>query len=413
MKTVKDGFKNTELGLIPNEWDIKKAGEVFENVTLKGYPKEPILAVTQDRGTMYRDECGIDIKTSDKSIESYKLVEKGNFIISLRSFQGGLEYSGIRGIVSPAYTILNNKINIHSNYYKYLFKSKKFIDSLSSSVIGIRDGKQISYNVFKNLPLYYPPLQEQQKIADILSTVDEQIDNVDQLIEKTKELKKGLMQQLLTKGIGNTEFKETEIGIIPKEWEVKLIREVANTTSGGTPSRKNKEYYLNGNIPWLKTGELSNKYIYDTEEKITQEAVRNSSAKIVPVNAVIIAMYGATIGKLSINKTEVTTNQACCSIICNEEKVNYEYLYYTLEFNKDKLIELGAGGAQPNISQEIIKNFKVFIPTREEQEKIVNVLYTIDEKLQSYYKKKEIITELKKGLMQQLLTGKIRVTTDK
>ena len=255
-----------------------------------------------------------------------------------------------------------------------------------------------------------PTIKEQEKIASILSTIDEQIDNVDALIEKNKELKKGLMQTLLTKGIGHTKFKKTEIGEIPEEWEVKKIIDIATTTSGGTPSRAKKEYYENGIYPWVKTGELYNKYISETEEYITEDALKKSSAKLVQEGAVIIAMYGATIGKLSIAKRSVTTNQACCSIICNDNICYNEYLYYRLDFEKENIINLGAGGAQPNISQDIIKSYKLAIPSIVEQQRIALILSEIDEKIDEYENKKKKLEELKKGLMQQLLTGMIRVT---
>ena len=251
-------------------------------------------------------------------------------------------------------------------------------------------------------------MKEQEKIAEILSTIDSQIEDTEKLIEKSKELKKGLMQKLLTKGIGHSEFKKTEVGEIPVEWEVKSILSVSNTMSGGTPNRSKKHYYIDGNISWVKTGELGAKYIHDTEEKITELAINESSAKLVPSYSVIIAMYGATIGKLSININEVTTNQACCSIICDKDILSYEYLYYYLDFNKDKLIALGAGGAQPNISQQIIRDFKITVPNVNEQEIIIQILSAIDNKVEKEQNKKQKLEELKKGLMQQLLTGKIR-----
>ena len=143
----------------PSGWIVYKASELFENYSEKGYPHEKQLMVTQNKGTIYREDGVIDIKVSDESLNGYKLVNKGDFIISLRSFQGGIEYSNLRGIVSPAYTILKSKKEINHNYYRYFFKSSSFINMLNSAVIGIRDGKQISYQVFKEFSFYYPPLQ--------------------------------------------------------------------------------------------------------------------------------------------------------------------------------------------------------------------------------------------------------------
>ena len=189
---------------------------------------------------------------------------------------------------------------------------------------------------------------------------------------------------------------------VPSKWSIKNISEIANTSSGGTPSRSNIQFYTNGIYPWVKTGELGNKYLYDAEEYITEDAINNSSAKLIEKNSVIMAMYGATIGKMSINKVEVTTNQACCSISCNKNIYNYEFLYYILSLQKENIIKLGAGGAQPNISQEIIKRYKILCPPLEEQDKIAEILSTWDlaiEKQEQLIEKKK---EFKKGLMQNL-----------
>lgn len=187
-------------------------------------------------------------------------------------------------------------------------------------------------------------------------------------------------------------------------WEKVKVKDVANTMSGGTPNRSILEFYEHGDIPWLKTGELKKKFIYHTEEMITELAVQKSSAKIVPENSVILAMYGATVGNLSINKIPLTTNQACCSILPKEEKLDGEFLYYYLSKDKEKLIKMAAGGAQPNISQQLIKDYEILIPSLKEQQKIAEILSSVDaaiEKTEQVIAKTE---EVKKGLMQQLLT---------
>lgn len=231
------------------------------------------------------------------------------------------------------------------------------------------------------------------------------------MIAKTEEVKKGLMQQLLTKGIGHTEFKQTEIGEIPVSWEVKKISQVASTMSGGTPNRKKSEYY-NGDIPWVKTGELIHKYLNNSEEKITELGLNNSSAKLMPVGTVLIAMYGATVGKSTILGISASTNQACCGIIPNKDYLNNEYLYYRLQYWKDKLISMATGAAQPNISQQLIKELLIPLPNLSEQEKIVDILNIQDEKIANEKANLDSLKEIKQGLMQRLLTGQVRVQID-
>lgn len=199
-------------------------------------------------------------------------------------------------------------------------------------------------------------------------------------------------------------YKETEIGVIPEDWEVNKIKDYAETMSGGTPSRQNPEFYTNGTIPWIKTGELGFKYIYSSEEHITELALKKSSAKLADINSVLLAMYGATIGKSSILKVQATTNQACCIINPNPQIVNYEYLYYFLEYDKERLIEKGAGGAQPNISQNIIKLHDTIVPPLPEQERIAEILSTTDNHIEKLDKTIENYQLLKKGMMKKLLT---------
>ena len=142
------------------------------------------------------DEIDMDIKSSEASVLSYKVVESGDFVISLRSFQGGIEYSALTGICSPAYTVLKPKNRMIDGFYKQYFKREEFISKLSATVIGIRDGKQISYSAFSTLNLWYPSLAEQQKIATFLSALDTKIDAVGRQVERMETFKRGLLQKM-------------------------------------------------------------------------------------------------------------------------------------------------------------------------------------------------------------------------
>ncbi|MEQ9918134.1 restriction endonuclease subunit S [Pectobacterium aroidearum] len=181
------------------EWVWLKASELFKTVSKKNNAEsEDLLAVTQDQGVLPRALLERRVVMPDGTTQSYKLVVPGNFIISLRSFQGGLEYSTYRGLVSPAYTVLAPIKLIDDGFYKQYYKSYDFIGHLAVAVIGIRDGKQISYEDFSFLKLPYPSIEEQQKIAAVLSTADQEITTLQQKLDALKQEKKALMQQLLT-----------------------------------------------------------------------------------------------------------------------------------------------------------------------------------------------------------------------
>lgn len=160
---------------------------------------------------------------------------------------------------------------------------------------------------------------------------------------------------------------------IPNSWEWVRLGEIGDWGAGATPQRGNPEYYNNGTIPWLKTGELNNDYIYDSEEKISEIALEKCSLRYNQIGDILIAMYGATIGKLGIVGKPLTTNQACCACTPHAGIYN-EYLFYLLMANKDNFIKMGFGGAQPNISREKIINFLAPIPPLAEQHRIVKKL---------------------------------------
>ena len=179
-------------------WTKLSAGDVFRNITVKGFENEELLSATQDKGIIPRSKLPARVTMPSGKTTSFKLVEIGDFVISLRSFQGGLEYSYYRGIVSPAYTVLKPIKKINDEFYKFYFKSYDFIGHLATAVIGIRDGKQISYEDFCFVKIPNPSFEEQTAIAQVLQTADKEIQILKTKLEQLKGQKKGMMQVLLT-----------------------------------------------------------------------------------------------------------------------------------------------------------------------------------------------------------------------
>jgi type I restriction enzyme S subunit len=179
------------------EWTKYGAGEIFKSATRKGFSHEELLSATQDKGMIPRTMLEGRVTMPTSGTESFKLVEVGDFVISLRSFQGGLEFSDFRGLVSPAYTVLKPKRKIQEEFYKQYFKSYDFIGHLAIAVIGIRDGKQISYDDFCTVDIPCPSIEEQTAIGNILKLKDKEINLLNLKIKNLQQQKKGLMQQLL------------------------------------------------------------------------------------------------------------------------------------------------------------------------------------------------------------------------
>ena len=250
------------------------------------------------------------------------------------------------------------------NEFAYYFL-KHNVDYLQSLGTGATF-KEISKKVVENVTIPVPPLSEQQHIV-------EELDLLSSIIEKKKaqlnELD-NLAQSLFYEMFGDPITNE-------KGWEVKKLGKLCITSSGGTPSKTHKEYYEGGNIPWLRSGEVAQGYIYHTEMHITEEGLNNSSAKYFPINTVVVAMYGATVGQVGILKSRMTTNQAICGIFPSESFVP-TFLMFFLKGMKPVYLKDAAGGAQPNISQGVIKNTLVPIVSIALQQQFASKIESIE-----------------------------------
>lgn len=214
-------------------------------------------------------------------------------------------------------------------------------------------------------------------------------------------------------------YQETDLlwmGEVPSHWRKdKISRMVEFSASGGTPTSTNESYY-DGNIKWVQTGELNDCEIFDTEKKLTEEGFKTSSTKLFPAETLLIAMYGATIGKLGILKTEATTNQACCALFFNTKKWNTKYFFYYFLNIREKLIFSSYGGGQPNISQEVIKQERLFVPPFTEQTAIAAYLdqatANIDKVIATKQKQLEKLEQYKQSKIHECVTGKHRLNLD-
>ena len=191
------GKPSQKLSRFPGDWQRLRARELFEVRSVRKRNNEPVLSVTQDMGVVPRDTVERKIGFSETNTHAYKLVEPGDFVISLRSFQGGIEYSNCRGIVSPAYHVIRPTREVDNTFYKYYFKCHDFIGHLVVAVIGIRDGKQVSYADFAFMYFPYPSIEEQKAIGEILASIDEDIKVCKKKLTVLKKQKSGLMQKLL------------------------------------------------------------------------------------------------------------------------------------------------------------------------------------------------------------------------
>lgn len=368
-------------------WEIKKLGEVC--TFRRG------LTYTKGDEVEFSENCvlrsnNIDLDTmsivlddlkcvrKDLAIGEDKIVKPNTILVCMSNGskqhigkvafidrEYGYAFGGFMGLIIP-----------QSIFPKYVYYSC-LSPSYKHFLRGIGNGANITNLKFSNLSNYtipVPPLSEQERIVaelDLLSDV---------IAKKREQLKQldTLAQSIFYDMFGDPIINE-------KGWKTKKLGDVFQTTSGGTPAKGHNEYYDNGTIPWLRSGEINKMYIYDTELYITELGLHNSSAKWFPTNTVVIAMYGATVGQVGILCKEMTTNQAVCGIFPNDEFIPI-YIYHFLLSKKNEYIEIAAGGAQPNISQNIVRNTLISCPPLSLQQQFAS-------KIESIEKQKELIKQ--------------------
>ncbi len=310
--------------------------------------------------------------------------------------------------------LLKPKVKIISDYLVY-FLNSCFIEEWinDNKVGGGTHTAKLNLNILEKCPIALPPLKEQERIVGILDESFAKIDESIKILEQDLLNLDELMQSALQKAFNPLKDNAKENYKLPQGWEWKSLGEIANTSSGGTPSRNKKEYWENGNIKWLKSGELNDGYIDFIEENITEEAIKNSSAKIFQKGTLLIAMYGATTGKLGILNLDSTTNQAICAFLHKDKNIKFleKFLFYFLFFLRDKIIKDSFGGAQPNISQTYIKNLQIPLPPLKEQEQIASHLDELSSHVknlkQNYQAQIKDLQELKNSLLDKAFKGNL------
>jgi type I restriction enzyme S subunit len=387
-------------------WDTKPGDELFEQINNRDAPTGlPILAITQEHGAIPRDLIDYHVSVTDKSVETYKEVRPGDFIISLRSFQGGIEYSNYHGICSPAYVILRKRAELSDLFYKQHFKSHSFIQQLTKNLEGLRDGKMVSYKQFSELQLLNPSPPEQQKIAECLSSVDELMAAQSRKLDSLKTHKKGLMQQLFPR-----EGETTPTHRFPEfqragEWKIFPLAALADKIMVGIASAATHAYRETG-VPMLRNQNIKEGKIDDSSllfiDPVYEAAHKGKRLRAGDVITVRTGYPG-----LSAVVTERYHNAQCFTSLITRPKKNVldaDYLcaFINSEIGKRFILGAEAGGAQKNVNAGALEALSVYLPELEEQQRIASCLSSLDALITAETQKLEALKTHKKALMQQL-----------
>lgn len=292
-----------------------------------------------------------------------------------------------------------SNVQVSMRWLSYLLNSDRFMSQIRGAASGTSGSmKNITKGSILSLMIPFPSFAEQRAIAEALGDVDALIGALEQLIAKKRDIKQAAMQQLLT---GRTRLPE-----FSGEWRSTRLGHIASCFSGGTPLTSISAYYQ-GDISWIKSGDLNQGYITEVEGRISQAGLNNSSAQMVEPGTLLIALYGATSGMTAITKIRAAINQAILAIVPHKD--DSQFLYFLLLWHKDWLIETYTQGGQPNLSGEIVKGIALQVPELSEQLAISTVLSDMDTEIIALQSRLAKTRDIKQGMMQELLTGRTRL----
>ena len=387
------------------DWEQCKADYIFKSVTDKGYPEMPVLSASQELGMVYRDQNGIDIQHDKKNETSYKRVLPGQFVIHLRSFQGGFAYSEVEGITSPAYTVMSfkNSNEQYGLFWKHVFKSETFIKRLETITYGIRDGRSISFSDFKSLILQYPSFSEQKLIGDSIAVIERGITLHQRKLDNLKLKKKALLQKLFPKN--GERYPELRFPGFTEDWEQCKLGSIGSTYTGLTG--KTKEDFGHGEAQYITYLNVFQNTISDITmtDKIEIDTTQNE----VKYGDVLFTTSSETpeeVGMSSVwlgDTPNIYLNSFCFGFRPNQ-KIDQYFLGYSLRapYMRDKIKILAQGISRYNISKNKVMELEISLPNNEEQKLLGNLLQRIDLIITLHQRKLDHLKLQKKALLQQM-----------
>ncbi len=425
---------NTEviwIPKIPKHWELIKVRHLFKESTIKGFPNEPQLVASQEHGVVNKGVFGKRTMEATKDFHLLKLVEEGDFVISLRSFQGGIELAHQRGIISPAYTILKEKQLINKRYFKHLFKSKPFISLMTLCVKGIRDGQNIDFPTFKGEYLPVPPIGEQERIGLYLDRKTQQIQEFiakkERLVELLEEEKQSLINKLVIQGIDkNIVFKETDLGLIPEHWDIRRLGTLGRFYKGGNISREELTtlFVSDDDVSAILYGDIYTKYNIEVTTVINKVS-KKTAVRSVKLNKGDLLFTGSgetkeDIGKCVLFNSDLETFAGGDVIIFKQRQVDGLFLSYSQNSNLAKYQRYLSAKGEIIIHTygSLLRNvYMPFPPSIEEQKQITtyikNECLKIDNAISKAQTEIEKAKEYQESLITQVVTGQLKVPCDR
>ena len=386
------------------EWSTPRGDTLFDSINnRRAAPGLPVLAITQEHGAIPRDQIDYHVSVTAESVASYKEVCEGDFIISLRSFQGGIEHSRYHGICSPAYVILRRKGGGNDHFFRHLFKSKRFVQQLTRNIEGIRDGKMISYARFSEQLLPVPEPPEQQKIADCLGSLDDLIAAAGRKLEALRQHKQGLMQQIFPLPKETLprsrfpEFRDAAEWSLPTLQQLLKIRATYGIVKAGE--------YLAAGVPMVRGGDIKDGKVSVDLSLVAPEIHEQFERTRLLRNDVVIALVGYPGEAAIIPDVLVGANVSrAVGVLRVAPKLNPHYLaaYLNSPSGRASFLKSSAGSAQIVVNLSDLNALQLPLPEIAEQERIACFVAALIAHFGKQRLKLDALIRHKQGLLQHL-----------
>nr|WP_082246696.1 restriction endonuclease subunit S [Bifidobacterium bifidum] len=385
-------------------WEQRKASEVFQIVDDRGHPTLPVLSATQNQGMIYRDDSGRYIGHDESNEIGYKRVLPGDFVVHLRSFQGGFAHSQYEGITSPAYTVFRAKEpTSHSDrFWKHWFMSEHFIAGLSTVTYGIRDGRSISVDEFMNTFLAFPAVEEQAAISRLLDYLDSLITLHQRKYDKLVVFKKSMLEKMFPKD--GESVPEIRFAGFTDPWEQRKLGELVVIERGGSP-RPIDEYITDdtNGLNWVKIGDAPSlgRYISKTSEKIKPEGL--SKTRQVHPGDLILS------NSMSFGRPYIMAIEGCIHdgwLLIRDEPKSFDPMYLCHMLGTPKMLNqyrmLASGSTVNNLNKELVSNASILMPCKSEQKVIGQFFNHLDDLITLHQRKLELLRNIKKSLLDKM-----------
>ena len=426
MENRYDKYKDSGIawiGEIPEHWELRKGKNLFKLRNSKGNNNAILLAATQKYGMIPQSQVeGVVQVKLNTDLNTFKTVHKNDYVISLRSFQGGFEMSEYEGVCSPAYQVFYSTVPCCYYFFKYMFKSYGFVSQINAFTLGIREGKNIQYDDFSLMKLPLPPIPEQQSIATYLDkkcgAIDELIALQEEMISKLQSYKQSVITEAVTKGLDkNVPLKDSGIewiGEIPEHWEIRKIKNIFLLSTGTTPKDFDKISEGDNLINWYTPSDIldSSNDLFSSQRKLSEKVIHDNKISLFPIGTLLYVGIGASAGKIGYVNESGYSNQQITGLIPLEGYSRF-YFYY-LNVLKDKIRDNAFFTTLPIINNAYLGQELIPYPPLPEQQSIANYLdqkcSEIDELISIKQEKIEKLKDYKKSLIFECVTGKRKVS---